>query len=84
MQPWVATLIGAGIVVTINLLTAAFIYGKLTESVQGMAKGLNDERNDRKDEIRRIDREQNEQWTEINASGRSIEKLKGKLGVNGA
>jgi len=33
MQQWAATLIGAGAVVLTNLLTAAFVYGRLTERV---------------------------------------------------
>lgn len=33
MQQWIATLIAAGAVVLAQLLTAAFIYGKLTERV---------------------------------------------------
>lgn len=34
MQQWVATLIAAGAVVFAQLLTAAFVYGKLTERVK--------------------------------------------------
>lgn len=33
MSPATASLVGAGAVVLINLLTAAFVYGKLTEKV---------------------------------------------------
>lgn len=39
MSPTTATLIGAGIVIAINLLTAAFVYGQLTQKVKA-----NDER----------------------------------------
>lgn len=38
MQQWVATLIGAGTVVLANLLTAAFVYGKLTERVSKISE----------------------------------------------
>lgn len=38
MQQWIATLIGAGFVVLANLLTAAFVYGKLTERVSAVSK----------------------------------------------
>jgi len=34
MSPATATLIGAAVVVIINLLTAAYVYGKLTERVK--------------------------------------------------
>lgn len=34
MQPWIAALIGSGIVVLVNLLTAAFIYGQLSQRVK--------------------------------------------------
>lgn len=34
MSPTIATLIGAGIVAVINLLTAAFVYGQLTQKVK--------------------------------------------------
>lgn len=83
MQPWVATLLGAGVVVSINLLGFAFLYGKMTETVEGLTSGLKAERNDRKEDIQRLDREQNEQWVEINATGRAVEKIKGKLQMNG-
>jgi hypothetical protein len=39
MQQWIATLIGAGFVVLANLLTAAFVYGKLTERVSAVVEG---------------------------------------------
>ena len=42
MQPWVATLIGAGVVVFVNLVTAAFIYGQLTQRVKGHSIDLDD------------------------------------------
>jgi len=38
MPQWIATLIGAGVVVLANLLTAAFVYGKLTERVGSISK----------------------------------------------
>lgn len=84
MSPSTATLIGITVTVVLQLLTAAFIYGKLTEAVQSMTKGLQEERSDRKDEIRRLDREQSDQWNDINSAGRAMEKIKGKLGMNGA
>lgn len=34
MSSSLATLIGAGVVVLVNLLTAAYVYGKLTERVK--------------------------------------------------
>jgi hypothetical protein len=41
MQPWLATLIGAGVVVLINLLTASYVYGKLTQTVATHETRLN-------------------------------------------
>lgn len=40
MQPWVATLLTAGVVVLINLATAAYVYGKLTQNVSAHEKRL--------------------------------------------
>lgn len=40
MQGWIATIIAAGIGVLINLATAAYVYGKLTQSVSGHEKRL--------------------------------------------
>jgi hypothetical protein len=34
MQAWIAELIGAGVVVLVQLLTAAYIYGQLTRDVK--------------------------------------------------
>jgi hypothetical protein len=34
MQSWIATLIGAGLVVLTNLITAAYVYGQLTRDVK--------------------------------------------------
>lgn len=67
-----------------QLAIAAFVYGKLTAQVSTNITGLQDEKRDRKDEISRLDAEQNEQWADINATGRAVEKIKGKLGINGA
>lgn len=38
MTQTTATLIGAGVVVFSNLLTAAFVYGRLTEKVNAIEK----------------------------------------------
>jgi hypothetical protein len=43
MQAWIAELIGAGVVVLVQLLTAAYIYGQLTRDVKSNSeatKGL--------------------------------------------
>lgn len=37
MQPWVATLIGAGVVVIIHLITAIFTVGMLSQKVKDTA-----------------------------------------------
>ncbi len=42
MQPWIATATGVGLVVITQLLTAAFIYGKLTERVSFNSEKTND------------------------------------------
>jgi hypothetical protein len=34
MSPATATLVSAGVVIAINLLTAAYVYGRLTERVK--------------------------------------------------
>jgi len=34
MQAWMAELIGAGVIVLVQLLTAAYIYGQLTRDVK--------------------------------------------------
>lgn len=34
MSPATATLIGAGVVIIVNLLTAAYVYGQLTQKVK--------------------------------------------------
>lgn len=36
MSPATAALIGSGIVIVINLLTAAFVYGQLSQKVKGI------------------------------------------------
>lgn len=36
MNQTTATLIGAAVVVLVNLLTATFVYGRLTEKVRGL------------------------------------------------
>jgi len=36
MSPATATLIGTGVVIAFNLLTAAFIYGQLTQKVRSL------------------------------------------------
>lgn len=41
MQPWIATMIGAGVVVFANLLTAAYVYGQLTRDVKSNSEATN-------------------------------------------
>lgn len=40
MSPSTATLIGAGVIVITNLLTAAFVYGQLTQKVNNLEKRM--------------------------------------------
>lgn len=74
------TLIGG---VVGQLIIAAFVYGKLTATVSGTAAAVAREESERKAGFERVDKEQDEQWRDINANGRSIEKIKGRLQLNG-
>ena len=66
---WV-TFIGG---ILVQLVIAAFVYGKLTQKVVGLS-----------DEIARLDKDQDNQWSKINDSRENIAKIKGKLNLNGA
>lgn len=46
MQPWVTSLVSAGVVILINLGTAAYVYGKLTQQVTSLQD--NDTRQERR------------------------------------
>jgi hypothetical protein len=68
MQPWVATLISAGVVILINLATAAYVYGKLTQRVVTLEE--NDERQERR---------LNAHSTELNGQGQRLATVEGQL-----
>lgn len=40
MQSWMAELVGAGLIVLVQLLTAAFIYGQLTRDVKANSESV--------------------------------------------
>lgn len=79
MDKWLMFIGGIGA----QALVAAYVYGKLAEAVSSNAKAIEAERGDRKDGFARVEKEQDEQWKEINFTGRSVEKIKGHLGING-
>jgi hypothetical protein len=68
MQPWVATLISAGVVILINLGTAAYVYGKLTQSVSSLGS-----------DVGRCETRLNAHSAEINNQGQRISTVEGQL-----
>lgn len=68
MQPWVATLISAGVVILINLGTAAYVYGKLTQSVSALGS-----------DVQRHESRLNAHSAEINNQGQRISTVEGQL-----
>jgi hypothetical protein len=68
MQPWVATLISAGVVILINLGTAAYVYGKLTQNVSTLSE-----------DMKRQERRLNGHADEINHQGQRISTIEGQL-----
>lgn len=70
--------------VFVQAVIAAFVYGKLTQTVSGHSAGLAAETKEREKEVARIDDDQRNQWSQINKSREDIGKLKGKIGINGA
>jgi len=80
MPEWVATLAVGIVTVLANALLTAFYYGKLSERVDGHTDQL--KQHQRSFETNTED--QRRQWVEIGTVGKGLEKIKGKLGVNGA
>jgi hypothetical protein len=76
---WVATLIVGTVTTLSNALLLAYFFGKLSQRVDQHDKefGEVDRRFDGNHEDQRL------QWNEINSIGRSLERVKGSLGLNG-
>lgn len=72
MPAWAATLLVGGFTVGTNLLITAYYYGQLTNRVANLERRADETDTSRKD-----------QWQQINETARGLEKVKGKLGVNG-
>lgn len=72
MQPWVATLISAGVVILINLGTAAYVYGKLTQSVSSLA-----------DDVDRHETRLNAHGAALGDQGRKIATIEGRMQISG-
>lgn len=73
MPSWVATLLAAFVTVAANALLTAYYYGRLSQKVEG-----------HQERLEAIDESRRDQWEQINLTARGIEKIKGKLGINGA
>lgn len=80
MPPWVATLAVGAMTVLANALLTAFYYGKLSERVDGHTEKLYQHQRS----FEANTDEQRRQWEEIGSVGKGLEKVKGKLGINGA
>ena len=72
MSAWVATLIVGGVSLVGNLLATAYFYGRLSQRVDQNVSSIS-----------QLEESRKEQWREINQTAKSVEKLKGALGVNG-
>lgn len=72
--------LSAGIAV-IAVVVTVFLNSSATKRMEGTFSARLDG-HDR--DIVRIDHEQGQQWSEINTTGKAVEKIKGKLGMNGA
>ena len=68
MQPWVATLISAGVVILINLGTAAYVYGKLTQSVTSL-----------NEDMERHEGRLNAHGTALNNQGQRLATIEGQM-----
>lgn len=75
MQPWIATLIGAGIslagfigTIVVQSRAAARIEGALGADVKGLQR-----------DVRKLEAEQDQQWSKINAHGESIAALESQV-----
>lgn len=76
---WITFLGGA----VVQIAIAAYVYGKLTQSVSSLGDGLKAESSNRETDIERIDEDQKEQWGVIGNMREDLGKVKGKLGING-
>jgi hypothetical protein len=64
------------VVVVVNLATAAFVYGRLTERVKGQSERLQENSG----RFLRIEDEQTRQWQSIGDHGERISRLEGARG----
>jgi Spy/CpxP family protein refolding chaperone len=80
MPSWAATLAVGLATVLCNALLTAFYYGRLSERVDGHTEKLSQHQRS----FETNTEEQRRQWDEIGDIGKGLEKIKGKLGVNGA
>lgn len=72
MPTWLATLVIGGLTLVCNLAITAYYYGRLSQTVADHERQLTYSQNDR-DNL----------WREVSKLGRGLEKVKGKVGVNG-
>jgi hypothetical protein len=80
VNEWIATLAVGVATILCNALITAFYYGRLSERVDGHTEKLTQHQRS----FETNTEEQRDQWEEISKVGKGLEKIKGKLGVNGA
>jgi hypothetical protein len=80
VNEWIATLAVGVATILCNGLITAFYYGRLAERVDNHTGKLSEHQRS----FEANTEEQRRQWEEIGSVGKGLEKIKGKLGVNGA
>lgn len=76
MEQWAPVLV----TLAVNAVAVAFFYGVSWQKVKGNSERLNRVA----EEFEKLDREQDEQWSQINRVSGQVERIKGKLGMNGS